>query len=105
MPPFGSVRMQFTDHLLVMPISKGQTPPGVSPNLEHEFGRRRVGRQEFDNHRLLRLLRDPLSGSAQGSIDLALLPPTLKFVPSSLGATVLAAFILWGLIAALVVLL
>jgi hypothetical protein len=77
----------------------------VSPNPEQENDRRRAGRQEFDDHRLLRLLRDPLAGSVPGSIDPALPPPTLMRVPSSWGAAVLGALIFWGLAAALVVLL
>jgi hypothetical protein len=75
------------------------------PDTDQENDRRRAGRQEFDNHRLLRLLREPHADAAPGSIDPALPPPAVTRAPSSWGAVVLAAFIFWALAVALVVLL
>jgi hypothetical protein len=79
----------------MMPRSKGQ--PWGPPNPTHELGdRRRPGRHDFENDRLLRLLPNPLGDPEADSTDPAPEPPNLEPAHFSLRATVLAAVVLWS---------
>ena len=83
-------------HLLMMHISRA--PPRVerAPDSNPVADRRRGGRQEFDNRRLMRLLPDPLAGPVQTIVDLPARLSKLEPEPFSLALVVLTALTLWG---------
>jgi hypothetical protein len=78
-----------------MPRSTGQPTPWGPPDPTHETDRRRPGRHDYENERLLRLLRDPLAEPDPDSTDPTLLPPRVEPQRLSLRATVLAVLAFW----------
>jgi hypothetical protein len=81
-----------------MPGSKGQ--PWGPPDPIHELSdRRRPGRHDYENERLLRLLRNPSADPAPDSIQPA--PDVSNAEPErfSLRGTILAVAAFWGVVA------
>jgi hypothetical protein len=87
-----------------MPGSKGQPwgPPYPTRELRD---RRRPGRHDYENERLLRLLRNPSADPDPGSIEPAPDIPNVEPERFSLRATVLAAVVFWSTAALVAILL
>jgi len=88
----------------MMPGSKAQPWGSLDPT--HELGdRRRPGRHDFENDRLLRLLRNPSGDPEADSTDPALAPSNFEPARFSLRATLLAAVVFWSAAASVAILL
>ena len=99
---FGRVIARLARYLPMMPDSKGQ-PWGPPDPTRELVDRRRPGRHDYENERLLRLLRNPSADPNPDSIEPA--PDTPNDEPErfSLRAAVFAMVVFWG-VAALVAL-
>jgi hypothetical protein len=87
-----------------MPGSKGQPwgPPDPTRELRD---RRRPGRHDYENERLLRLLRNPSADPDPDSIEPAADTPNVEPERFSLRAAVLAMAVFWGVTALVIVML
>jgi hypothetical protein len=87
-----------------MPGSKAQ--PWGPPDPTRELGdRRRPGRHDYDNERLLRLLGNPSTALDHDSTDPVPEPPKLEPERFSLRAAILAMAVFWGVVALVAVML